>query len=180
MACLDVHGWRRDGGTGGGRRGKKCGCKITSVALICLLTHIWGSLRRRSCCSLYPCVCYCFVLFLLFSGSFITFLSSLFLFSFSSSSPSYWLSFHISDEYHFCLVLPIMIDTVLKIWASGHMCLLIMHIPSLAAACIASLWSFPVSGSQVREDKKKQSRRVRAVVRGKHPRSVPQMKAFAN
>lgn len=44
------------------QRKKKCSCKITSVALICLPTHLCGSLRRILCRSLYPGVCSCFAL----------------------------------------------------------------------------------------------------------------------
>lgn len=37
---LDVHGYRRE---------KKCSCRVTSVALICLPSHICGSLRSIAC-----------------------------------------------------------------------------------------------------------------------------------
>lgn len=43
---------------GGGRTGRMCSCRITSVALIGLPAHLCGSLRRSLCCSLCPGVCF--------------------------------------------------------------------------------------------------------------------------
>lgn len=77
--------------------GKECSCKITSVALICLPTHLCGSLRRSLCCSLYPGVPSCFVPFLLFSGSLFSFLSSFTLF------PSACLLLTFEVYYHLIL-----------------------------------------------------------------------------
>lgn len=119
----------------------ECSCKITSVALICLATHLRGSLRRSWCCSLCPCVCSCFALFLLYPcllyPSFPTFCHlTVSLFPFLSVS------------------LPFILSCLLNSVKEKHLraCLLRNLTYAIACSGLCCIWSFTVSPLQARQD----------------------------